>query len=314
MRDNGSGPCRIQIAMRTPAMAIVLLATVLVASGCASSGMKQPTTSVVSPAAVRPTGPVATPPVVLPISPRGMHGLDPPQAALFLSPTRLAIAGIAGSSNCPSVPKKLNVESRHRIRIDLAVGSWGRTASGRRVQVLHRPGACLQDLHPVPVVIAVDPARIDVHHQLKVSLHYPKFAVRNYRRPVIVTVPPLPTAQVRQEVRIARATNRRLFSIFPPVPGTRRCLIPHNTLPAQDFRGICQTSIRWGRTMEPSWTVIFTESWSPSCPPGADCPAPQLTLHHTWEVGEGEAMETAGSKPRVGAPRSRGATAPQDYR
>lgn len=292
-----------------------MIVCVLVASGCAGSGAKEPTTSVVWPAAVDPAGSITVArPVVLPISPKGMRGLDPPQAARFLSPTRLALAGIAGSSNCPSVPKHLIVESPHRIRVDLVVGSWGRTASGRRVQILHRPGICLADLHPVPVVVAVNPARIDVHHRLKVTLHYPKFAVRPGERLVVVTVPPLPTARIREDVRLAQNTNRRLFSIFPAVPGAERCLIPHNTRPAQNFRGICQTSIRAGRTMEPSWTVIFTESWSPSCPPGADCPASQLTLDHTWEVGEGETIVTAGTKPRVGAPRSRGDTAPQDYK
>jgi hypothetical protein len=298
--------------MRTTAIGIAVVAAVLVFSGCASSGTKKPTTSVMSPVAVRPTGPAAaTRPVVLPISPKGMRGLDPPEAARFLSSTRLAIAGVAGSSNCPSVPKKLAVENRHRIRIDLVVGSWGRTAAGRRVQILQRPGICLTDLHPVPVVIAIDPARIDVHHRLRVSLYYPRFAVRRSRRPVVVTVPPLPTARVREEVRIARTSNPRLFSIFPAVPGEERCAIPNHTPPPHYFRGVCQTSVRVRRTMEPSWSVTFTESWGPSCPPGADCPASRLTRHHTWQVVEGETIVKPGTKPRVYATRSRGAKAPQ---
>jgi hypothetical protein len=298
--------------MRAPATKIAVVATVLVASGCASSGAKKSTSSVVSPVAVKPAGSTtAARPVVLPISPKGMRGLEPPQAARFLSSTRLAIAGVAGSSNCPSVPKKLIVESPHRIRIDLAVGSWGRTAAGRRVQVPERPRICLADLHPVPVVIAIDPARIDVRHHLKVSLHYPKFAVRRSNRPVVVIVPPLPTARTREEVRIARASNPRLFSIFPTVPGRGRCVIPHNSPPPQDYRGICRTFVRVRRTMEPSWSVTFTESWGPSCPPGTDCPGSQLTRHHTWQVIEGETIVKPGTKPRVYFTRSRGATAPQ---
>jgi hypothetical protein len=298
--------------MRAPPIAIAVIAAVLAVSGCASSRMKKPTTSVVSPVAVEPTGPVATRPVVLPISPKGLRGLDPPAGARFLSPTRLAIAGIAGSSNCPSVPRRLVVESRHHIRIDLVVGSWGRTASGRRVQVLRRPRICLADLHPVPVVIAVDPAEIDVHDQLKVSLYYPSFAVRSYKRPAIVTAPPLPTARIREEVRIARASNR-LFSIFPAAPGTERCVIAHNTVPAQGFRGICQTRVHARRTMEPSWSVTFTESWWPHCPPMAAC-SPRALRHHTWHVVEGETIVKPGTKPRVYATHSRGATAPQFYK
>jgi hypothetical protein len=298
--------------MRAPPIAIAVIATVLVVSGCASSATKKPTTSVVSPPAVKPTGPVATRPVVLPIGPKGMRGLDPPDGARFLSSTRLAIAGVAGSSNCPSVPKQQIVESRHHIRIDLVVGSWSRTASGRRVQVLHRPRICLTDLHPVPVVIAVDPAQIDVHDPLKISLYYPSFAVRRYRHPAIVTAPPLLTARTREEVRIARASNR-LFSIFPAVPGTRRCLIPHNTLRAQGFSGICQTSIRARRTMEPSWSVTFTESWWPHCPPMVAC-SPRALRHHTWQVVEGETIVKPGTKPHVDAAHSRGATAPQYYK
>ena len=298
--------------MRAPAIGIVVIAAVLVASGCASSGATKPATLVVSPVPVRPTGPAAAArPVVLPISPKGMRGLDPPEAARFRSSTRLAIAGIAGSSNCPSVPKELIVESRHRIRIDLVVGSWGRSPSGRRVQILHRPGICLADLHPVPVVIAIDTARIDVRHRLRVSLYYPKFAVRSYRRPFVVTVPPLATARTRDEVRIARASNRRLFSIFPPVPGEARCVILHHASPSHPFHGICRTSVRARRTMEPSWNVAFTESWGPTCPPGTDCSASQLTRHHTWQIVEGETIVKPGTKPRVYATHSRGARPPQ---
>jgi hypothetical protein len=59
------------------------------------------------------------------------------------------------------------------------------------VQVPHKPGICLADLHPVPVVIAINPDQVDVHHQVKVSLYYPKFATPRYKRPVVLTAPPL---------------------------------------------------------------------------------------------------------------------------
>jgi hypothetical protein len=180
------------------------------------------------------------------------------------------------------------------------------------VQVLRRPRICLADRHPVPVVIAVDPAQIDVHDQLKISLYYPSSAVRRDRRPAIVTAPPLPTARTREEVRIARASNR-LFSIFPTVPGPERCVIPHNTLRAQGFRGICQTSVHARRTMEPSWSVTFTESWWAHCPPMVAC-SPRALRHHTWQVVEGETIVKPGTKPQVYATHSRGATAPQYYK
>jgi len=179
--------------MRAVATAVAVIASVLVASACAGSG-KNPANTVVSPAPSPPTSPIAhTHPTVLPISPKGMRGLAPAGRARFLSPTRLALAGIAGSSNCPSIPVKLIVKSPHAIRVDLAVGSWGRTAAGRRVQMPHRPRICLADLHPVPVVIAINPAQIDVRHQVKVSLYYPSFAIRSYKRPVVVAVPPFAT-------------------------------------------------------------------------------------------------------------------------
>ena len=298
--------------MRSLATAVAAIVAVLVVAGCGSSGTKGPTTSAVSPLPAIGTSPITdTHPVVLPISPKGMRGINPPDEARFLSPTRLAIAGIAGSSNCPSVPVKLIVESPHAIRIQLTVGSWGRTASGRRVQVPHRPRICLADLHPIPVVIAINPQQIDVHHQLKVRLYYPSFAVRNNKRPVVVTVPPLATARVREEVRVARASNR-FFSIFPTVPGTAGCAIPDGAIGTNPIPGTCETIIRARRTMEPSWSVTFTETWPP-CLSGY-CPPPYRWRHHTWRVIEGETIVKPGTKPHVYAIHSRGATAPQDYK
>ena len=285
------------------------MATVLALSGCGGSGASKPKT-VVSPVAVsRTTSSKGTGPLVVAISQKTRHSLEQHlYSATFLSPTRLAIPGIVGSSNCPSVPDKLIVRSPHAIWIKLVTGSWSRTASGRRVEAPHSSGLCLDDLHPVPVVVAINPARIDVHHQMKVSLYYPKAAIRRYKRPVVVTVPPLATARLREEVRVARASNA-LFSIFPAVPGERRCLIPSADRQRR-FAGICQTSVRSRRTMEPSESVTFTESWWPHCPPMVAC-SPRALRHHTWQVIEGETIVKPGTKPHVYAIHSRGAAAPQ---
>lgn len=233
-------------------------------------------------------------------------------SARFLSPMRLAIPRIPGSSNCPSVPAKLIVQSPHAIRVDLVVGSWSKTASGLRVRVPRSPGICLDDLHPVAVVLAISPKQIDVYNQLRVSLYYPKGVIRRYKRPVVVTVPPLATSRVREEVKVARGSNR-LFSIFPRVPGSRVCLIPDGALGSKAFQGECETRVRPRRTMEPSFSVTFTESWWLHCPPMAAC-SPRALRHHTWQVIEGETIVKPGTKPRVYATHSRGALAPQLYK
>lgn len=285
-----------------------MLAAVLAVSGCGGSGAKQ------TPPASRPdahrTSHNGAGPLVVPISAKTRLGLEQDLfGARFLSSTRLAIPGIAGSSNCPSVPDELVVRNPHAIRVDLVVGSWSRTPSGRRVEVPRSPGTCLDDLHPVPVVVSVDPSRIDVHRRLKVSLYFPRGAIRRSRRPVLVTVPPLAPARFREEIRVARSANPRLFSIFPKVPGARRCSIPDGSTQRR-FAGICRTNVRPQPTMEPSWSVTFAESWWPHCPPMAAC-SPRELRHHVWQVGEGETVVTAGTKPRVGSIRSRGAKAPQ---
>jgi len=289
--------------MRAVAGAIAVLAGVMAASGCGGSGVKQ---AAYHPTAAQTRGDA----LIVPISAQTRRSLERHlYRARFLSPTRLAIPGIAGSSNCPSVPAKLIVRSPNAIRVNLVVGSWSRTASGRRVEVPHSPGICLDDLHPIPVVIAIDPRRVDVRRQLKVSLYFPKGAIRRYKRPVGVIVPPLATARIREEVRVARSSDRSLFSIFPKAPGERRCLIPqHGT--QRRFTGICRTSVHSRPTMEPSETVRFTESWWPHCPPMTAC-SPRALRHHTWQVIEGETIVTAGSKPHVFATRSRGAKPPQ---
>ena len=301
----------MQITMRALATAAAATVAVLAVSGCGGSGAKKPINDLLTPIGVgnKPS----SVPLVVPLSPKAMSSLKRNlYSARFLSSTRLAIPGIAGSSNSPSVPLKLIVRSPHAIRVDFVIGSWSRTASGLRVRVPHPPNICLQDLVPTPVVISINPKQIDVHHVLKVSLYYPEGVVRRYKRPYVFTVPPLATARIRKEVRVARSSNLRLFSIFPAVPGERRCAIPDGAPSPRPFSGICQTSVRPRPTHEPSVSVTVTESWWPNCPPMA-C-SPRLLRHHTWPVIEGEPIIKPGAKPRVYATRSRGATAPQDYK
>jgi hypothetical protein len=159
--------------------------------GCAGSGGSQPSTSDRPTNASRPM-PLGTRPLVVPVSPKNVPALTKTRAPRFLSPRRLALF-TAGSSNCPSAPARLVVQTPHAIRIDLAIGSWHRIGSGRRMQVPHLPpgGARLQDLVISPVVVVINPKQIDVHHRVRVSLYYRKGVVRSHKRPVVLTVPPL---------------------------------------------------------------------------------------------------------------------------
>lgn len=304
--------------MRAVAAAVVVITGVFVASGCAGSQMADsPATSVARPTPVaRTTVGSGANQLVVPMSASVMRRLDRHLfSPRFLSPTRLAIPGILGSSNCPSVPVKLIVRTPHAIRIRLVVGSWSRTASGLRVRVPHRPRICLTDLvRKSAVVISVNPKQIDVHHQLKVSLYYPKFVLPRSKRLLVGTVPPLATARIREEVRVARSSNPHLFSIFPAVPGERPCVIPESPPSRKRYDGFCETSVRLRRTMEPSDSVTFTESWEPNCPLGADCAALEKNRQHTWHVIEGEPIIRPGAKLHVYATRSSGATAPQDHK
>lgn len=190
MTDRPSAPYT-QRMRATPAAAVAVIAGLLVASGCAGSHRTK-TSIPTGPTPIVRTSPSKGRPLVVPTSPNAMRRLKRHlRGPRFLSPTRLAIPGIAGSSNCPSVPVKLIVQRPHAIRIDLVVGSWNRTASGLRVRVPRSPGLCLQDLVPTPVVLSINPRQIDVHHRLRVSLYYPEGVIRRYERPVVGTVPPL---------------------------------------------------------------------------------------------------------------------------
>lgn len=304
--------------MRALAAALAVITGGLL-TGCAGSAAQQTARATTQPTNGAASQPVArhtsngAGPLVVPMTAKEMHDLELHlYGARFLSPTRLAIPGISGSSNCPSVPAELVARSPHAIWVDLVVGSWRRTGSGLRVRVPHSPGMCLDDLVPTPVVIAIDPKQIDVHHQLKVSLYYPKAVIRRYKRPVVFTVPPFATPRIREDVKIARSSNPRLFSIFPKAPGERLCAIPDIAPRPRAFAGVCQTNVRPRPTHEPSVIVTFTESWSPKCPAGAYCPTSWRTRHHTWQVVEGRTILKPGTKPHVYATHSRGARAPQD--
>ena len=111
-------------------------------------------------------------PLVVGIGRRAVGGVDLLKGARILSPTRLAIV-TAGSSGCPAVPKTLKVQSADTIRIDL---------------VIDRPssGICPADYTTTPVVIAIDPKQIDVHHRLTIHIYYPRT-----RKPLVHTAPPL---------------------------------------------------------------------------------------------------------------------------
>ncbi len=52
-------------------------------------------------------------------------------------------------------------------------------------------GACLDDATMSRYVIAINPSQINVHHRLTIRLYYPKGVIRENKRPVVLTVPPL---------------------------------------------------------------------------------------------------------------------------
>jgi hypothetical protein len=106
-----------------------------------------------------------------------LHG-----GAQFISPTRLAIV-TTGSSSCPSVPDELTVLLPGVIRIHLITGSW---ADGKLVAHAPPNGACTADYGTTPMVVAIDPKEIDVHHRVKVLFFY-----RNSKKPIVRVAAPL---------------------------------------------------------------------------------------------------------------------------
>ncbi len=119
---------------------------------------------------------------------------------------------------------------------------------------------------------------------------------------------------VNDMAQVARASNRD-FSIFPAVPGKRRCSIPVGAPSSKPFHGMCQTIVRSRPTHEPSVNVTFTETWRRlECAPDLDVACSHPLAHHTWQLIEGEPIMEVGTKPRIYASHSSGATAPQHYK
>jgi hypothetical protein len=100
--------------------------------------------------------------------------------ATIVSATRLDIVTL-GSSSCPSVPDKLVVENRHTIRIHLISGMW---VKGQ--PVAKSPTGCTLDYGPTPMIVAIDPKLVDVHHALTV-----RFVHRDSTKSEVFTAAPL---------------------------------------------------------------------------------------------------------------------------
>jgi hypothetical protein len=93
--------------------------------------------------------------------------------ARILSPTALGIV-TWGSGGCPETPKKLIVQNRHMIRINLFS------------DIPPQATACPADLTTHSFVVTVDPKQIDVRHRLTIRLYYPL-----YTKPVTRVAPGL---------------------------------------------------------------------------------------------------------------------------
>jgi hypothetical protein len=148
--------------MKVLALAVPLVAVGLVAAGCAGSGGKR---------AAAQTTPKT--PLVVTVYAKLPKTLDLSDGAAFLSPIRLAIVSW-GSGNCPNVPKRLTVVNPSSIRIRLAVK-------------VPANGICLANLRSIPVVVAIDPRRIDVHRPLTIHL-----LAGRHAKPILRVAPPLP--------------------------------------------------------------------------------------------------------------------------
>jgi hypothetical protein len=117
-----------------------------------------------------------------------VSGVNLVNGARLLSPTRLAIVTM-GSSSCPAVPDRLVVQNRDTIRIHLTEGSWRPANSSHHMVLVAQPpsnGICTTDLGPTPIVVAINPKQIDVHHPLTIHLYY-----YGLTKPVTRTAPAL---------------------------------------------------------------------------------------------------------------------------
>ncbi|HEX4323127.1 MAG TPA: hypothetical protein VHZ77_00690 [Gaiellaceae bacterium] len=125
--------------------------------------------------------------LVVAIGRNALAGVDLGNGATLLSPTRLAIV-TSGSSSCPAVPNRLVVENPDTIRIHLTLGVFRPIGnSGRTRLVTHATHAiCTADLTTTPMVIAIDPKRVDVHRPLTIRLYY-----YTSKKPITRTAPAL---------------------------------------------------------------------------------------------------------------------------
>ena len=106
----------------------------------------------------------------------------------------------------------------------------------------------------------------------------------------------------------ARASNPRLFFIFPSKPGSKTCAIPEGgvhrtpaTLAGTCFTGIHRKNIARG----PASVVTFTEYWTVGspCRPGEAC-ALIRGYEHTWQVVVGGTNRHS-THPRIPGVRDR---------
>jgi hypothetical protein len=275
-------------ALVTMTAVLTLLST---AVGCGTSGSSQATSKAPGPLVVR-------------VSDKLAQSLNTLIGAQFLSPTRLAITGIVRSSDCRLVPARLVVRGRHAVRLELVVRRKARGACSKHERFTR------------PVVVSIDPARVDVHHALELALHYPKgFPIAIWpdalsqdrywigsKRLDVLRVLPLATARIREAVQVARASNSRLFSSFPSVPSERSCFPKSSDV-------TCQTMVRASDSGERVVVVSFVEDWPYDCL-GFGCPlmtGPPPQPQHTWRIIERE----RGGKLQVVSVRSHGELPPQ---
>ena len=147
----------------------------LAVAGCAGSGGRHTTTrtrtaDTQAPAAHRS----ALPPPLVAIGRTALTGVNLRDGASLLSPRRLAIVTV-GSGSCPAIPDRLVVQSPHTIRIHLTLGTWQPIGSSHRLRLVahaSRHTICTADLTTTPMVVAIDPKRVDVRHRLTVYLDY----------------------------------------------------------------------------------------------------------------------------------------------
>jgi len=151
---------------KTIAAAAVLAALGFVGAGCAGSSKHSSATEIGSTSRHQS----ASAPLAVTGAPLGASLL---KGARILSPTALGIV-TAGSGGCPETPKKLIVQSRHVIRIDLFT------------EIPAQATGCPADLTTHSFVVTIDPKQIDVRHRLTIRLYYP-----HSTRPLIRVAPGL---------------------------------------------------------------------------------------------------------------------------